>query len=117
MANLDGQRFQDIYAVDIATGRRRLAMKKSRWGMDRSPDGQPVPLLRGRPLLTSTTWRAGQATQHHEDAADRRSSTSKTTTTSSIRRRPSFGWATDSKSVLISDDWDIWQVPVDGRPR
>ena len=25
-----------------------------------------------------------------------------------------MGWTKDSKSVLINDNWDIWQVPVDG---
>jgi acetyl esterase/lipase len=24
-----------------------------------------------------------------------------------------LGWTSDSKSILISDNWDIWQVPVD----
>ena len=25
-----------------------------------------------------------------------------------------MGWVKGSKAVLISDNWDIWQVPVDG---
>ena len=25
-----------------------------------------------------------------------------------------MGWTKDNKSVLISDNWDIWQIPVDG---
>jgi dipeptidyl aminopeptidase/acylaminoacyl peptidase len=26
-----------------------------------------------------------------------------------------LGWSSDSKYVLLRDDWDIWQVPVDGK--
>jgi hypothetical protein len=25
-----------------------------------------------------------------------------------------LGWTKDNKSVLISDNWDIWQIPVEG---
>ena len=25
-----------------------------------------------------------------------------------------MGWTKDNKSVLINDNWDIWQIPVDG---
>ncbi len=39
MANLDGKRFQDIYLVDLATGKRTLALRKSRWTYGPSPTG------------------------------------------------------------------------------
>src|SRR5690606_13611526 len=26
-----------------------------------------------------------------------------------------LGWSSDSKYVLLRDDWDIWQVPVSGK--
>ena len=40
MANLDGRRFQDIYVVDLATGKRTLAVKSARWYNGPSPDGK-----------------------------------------------------------------------------
>src|SRR5262249_27327224 len=27
-----------------------------------------------------------------------------------------LGWTSDSKSVLLSDNWDVWKVPVAGGP-
>jgi hypothetical protein len=38
-ANLDGQRYQDVYAVDTKTGQRKVVKKKLRWGNGASPDG------------------------------------------------------------------------------
>ena len=37
--NLDGQRFQDVYAVDTKTGQKKVVKKKLRWGNGASPDG------------------------------------------------------------------------------
>src|SRR5215471_5561252 len=37
--NLDGRRFADVYAIDLQTGERKLAAKKSRWTMPLSPTG------------------------------------------------------------------------------
>ena len=62
---------------------------------------------------TSTTWRPARR-RTSPWACRPRSSTSRTTTTSSSRRPQPIGWVKDSKAVLISDNWDIWQVPVDG---
>ena len=62
---------------------------------------------------TSTRWRPGRRATSPR-ACRRRSSTPKTTTTSSSRRPASIGWTSDSASVLLTDNWDIWQVPVDG---
>jgi hypothetical protein len=37
--NLDGQRFQDVYAVDTRTGQKKVVKKRLRWGNTASPDG------------------------------------------------------------------------------
>ena len=98
MGNLDGRRFQDIYVIDMATGERRLALKRARWYNGPSPDGKIVPLLRGRQLSRVARWTAGRRATSRW-AWPRRSSTPKTTTTSSSRRpAPSAGRRTASRS-------------------
>ena len=112
LGNLDGRRFQDIYVIDMATGARRLALKRARWYNGPSPDGKSLPLLRGRQLSRLRDG-LGPDAQHHAQRPDqfRRH-----------RRRPQrrqapgrFDWLDrDSASVLLTDNWDIWQVPVNG---
>lgn len=36
-SSLNGQRFEDIYAIDLKTGQRKLALKKARWVLSNSP--------------------------------------------------------------------------------
>src|SRR5262249_42248445 len=38
-AHLDGQRYADVYAINMQTGERKLAVKKSRWTYAASPSG------------------------------------------------------------------------------
>ncbi|MGN6591938.1 MAG: hypothetical protein ACTHJX_03480, partial [Terriglobales bacterium] len=37
--HLDGQTYEDIYVTDLATGERKLAIPKARWGEEAAPDG------------------------------------------------------------------------------
>ena len=55
MANLDGRRFQDIYVVDLATGERTLAVKKSRWTYGAVADRHPLPATTKTATTTPTT--------------------------------------------------------------
>ena len=115
MGNLDGRRFQDVYAIDLDDRRAQARGRSARAGSTaRHPTANRCSITRTA-TTSSTRWRpARRATSRR--ARRSRSSTPKTTTTSSSRRRRSIGWASDSKSVLLSDNWDIWQVPVDGGP-
>jgi dipeptidyl aminopeptidase/acylaminoacyl peptidase len=112
MANLDGRRFQDIYVVDMTTGARSLALRKSRWTYGASPTGTHFLFYEDGHYYTYD-MRSGQATN-----------ITKAVPTSFVDveddhlvvKPPTLqmGWSTDGKSVLLSDDWDIWQVPVGG---
>ena len=116
MGNLDGRRFQDVYAIDLTTGERKLAGKRLRWFNGAVARRRVVPLLRGRRLPRLFAGdRAGARTSRR--ACRCPSSTPKTITTSSSRRPASIGWASDSKSVLLHDNWDVWQVPCRRRRR
>ena len=112
MANLDGKRFQDIYVVDLATGKRTLAVRKSRWTYAPSPTGTHFLYYDGGDFhaYDMTTGRATNITKNvpasFVDVEDDHS----------VDKPPTqlFGWSSDGRFVLLSDNWDIWQVPVDG---
>ncbi len=62
---------------------------------------------------TCTPWsRARRATSR--STLPSLSSTLRMTRTSSSHLRRSIGWTKDSASVLLTDKWDVWQVPVNG---
>ena len=50
IGNLDGRRFQDVYAIDLQTGERKLAAQARALVQRRVARRHVVPLLRGRPL-------------------------------------------------------------------
>ncbi|NOT59286.1 MAG: S9 family peptidase, partial [Acidobacteria bacterium] len=112
MSNLDGQRFQDIYVVDLKTGARKLALKKSRNTFGPSPDGTQMLYHEDGHFFTYD-MASGQMANL----------TAKVPTTfwneeddHNVVKPPTFpvGWTKDSKAVLLSDGWDIWQVPTRG---
>ncbi len=111
--NLDGQRFQDVYAVDTKTGQKKVVKKELRWGNAASPDGSKYLYYENQHFHVYD-MEIGHRRATSRWACRRRSSTSKTTTTSSIRRRPSSAGRADNAHVLISDRWDIWKIPVAG---
>jgi len=111
-SNLDGRRYQDVYTVDPSTGDRHLALKKIRYFEGPSPDGTQL-------------LHYSDGTFYAYDVATGKS----TDLTSKIPTKfwneeddhpvvkppePMIGWSKDSNNVLLSDGWDIWQVPVHG---
>jgi dipeptidyl aminopeptidase/acylaminoacyl peptidase len=112
MASLDGRRFQDIYVVDMATGKRTLAVKKSRWTYGPSPTGTHFLYYDDGHYYTydMTSGRANNITKAvpttFVDTEDDHP----------VAKPPTvqMGWSADGNFVLLSDDWDIWQVPVGG---
>ena len=111
VGNLDGRRFQDVYVIDMQTGQRRLAAKRARWFNGVSPDGnsflayedgnyQVYPMAGGQPR--NITQAVPTSFVDSEDDHN-------------IVKPPTgaIGWASDSQSVLLHDNWDVWQVPVD----
>ncbi len=112
MSNLDGRRYQDIYVVDLKTGARKLALKKSRNAFGASPDGTQMLYHEDGHFMTYDLA-SGQSTNitakvpatfwNEEDDHN-------------VVKPPTFplGWAKDGKSVLLSDGWDLWNVPTRG---
>jgi len=113
MGNLDGRFYQDIYIVDLRTGARSLALKKNRWYNGISPDGSHFLYYNDGHYYT------------YEMATGKKYNISKDVPTSflseerkEIMREKSpiqpIGWVKDGVSVLLSDNWDVWNVPVHG---
>ena len=112
LGNLDGRRFQDIYVIDMATGTRKLALKRARWYNGPSPDGKSFLYYEDGnyhvySMESGQTRNITAAAQiSFVDAEDDHN----------VIKPPAgtIGWAKDSASVLLSDNWDIWQIPVAG---
>jgi len=112
MSTLDGRRYQDIYVVDLETGKRKLAVKKCRWYFGPSPDGEYFLYYHNGHFYT------------YEISTGKKYNITKDIPTSFINEeddhnvvkppiRP-FGWVRDGKSVLLYDNWDVWRIPVHG---
>lgn len=112
MANMDGRRYRDVYVVNPSTGERKLALKRARWYNGPSPDGQLLLYYEDGHYFvydmatgTSKNITKGVPTSFIDTEDDHNVVNPPTST---------MGWVKGSKAVLISDNWDIWQVPVDG---
>ncbi len=112
MSNLDGRRFQDVYAIDMRTGERERILEKVRWSYDISPDGTRFLYYRDGDfhiveLATGEDRNitAGVPTSFIDAEDDH-----------NIVDPPVSprGWTEDSRNVLLYDNWDVWRVGVQG---
>jgi dienelactone hydrolase len=112
LGNLDGRRFQDIYVIDLATGARRLALKRARWYNGPSPDGKSFLYYEDGHYHVY----AMDSGQTQNITLNAPMSFVDTEDDHNVVKPPagSIGWTRDSASVLLTDNWDIWQVPVNG---
>lgn len=114
MSNMDGRRFQDVYAIDLKDGARKLAVKRVRWigAIGPSPDGSSF-LFFDDGNYHVYSMDAGQARNITQGVP---ASFINTENDTNVVKPPTnaVGWASDSRSVLLSDNWDIWRIPVAG---
>ena len=110
MGNLDGRQFRDVYAVNLTTGERKLALKKNRWVFGPSPDGTKFLYYQDKHF-------------HVYDMATGQSRNITASVPASFVNveddhnivdppRNPWGFSSDSRHVVLSDGFDIWQVPV-----
>lgn len=110
MGNLDGRQFRDVYVINLTTGERKLALRKNRWIYGPSPDGTKVLFYQDKHFhvldLTNGQTRnltAGVPANFVNVEDDHN--------IVDPPRNP-WGFSSDSTSVVLSDGWDVWQVPV-----
>jgi dipeptidyl aminopeptidase/acylaminoacyl peptidase len=110
--NLDGVRYEDIYAVNLQSGERKLAIKHARDAFAASPDGTHVLYFEDGAFYTydlvngkSYNISKGIPTEFVDTEDDH----------NMVKppRRP-LGWSKDSSAVLLSDGWDVWKAPAHG---
>jgi dipeptidyl aminopeptidase/acylaminoacyl peptidase len=110
MGNLNGQRFQDVYTVNMATGERTIAQKRVRWFNGASPDGSSFLFFEdgNYHVYSMETGQIRNITQTVP------ASFIDTENDTNVVKPPTgvIGWVSDSRSVLLHDNWDVWHVPV-----
>ena len=114
LGSLDGRRHEDIYAIDLETGARKLAVKHLRYFSGASPDGSRLLYYADGDyhVYSLATGEDRNITQglavSFVDIEDDHNNVKPPVN--------AIGWASDNKTVLLTDAWDIWKVPVDGGP-
>ena len=110
--NIDGMRYRDLYVIDTRTGGRKVAVKKLPNRELISPDGSRFLYFDDGQYrvydMASGTSRAiteGAPVTFVDTEDDH-----------NVDRPPvqPVGWAKDGASVVLSDNWDMWRVPVIG---
>ncbi len=110
--SLDGRRYQDVYAVNLATGQRTLAVKRARWYSSLSPAGNAFLYYEDGNYF-AYDMAAGKAVNL---TAGVPASFVNTDDDHNVVKPPvpAMGWAKGGASVLLSDGWDVWNVLVAG---
>ena len=110
--NLSGRRYEDVWAIDMKTGERKLAVKKAHYVMGASPDGSRILYYDDGAFFTyeaatgqSYNITKGLAATFWDQEDDH-----------NVVKPPhrQIGWTKDSSAVLLSDGWDIWKAPAHG---
>ena len=110
--SLDGIQRRDAYVVNPRTGERKLVKKELRSFAQMSPDGRHLlfwddgnyhvqNIASG--AVVNVTKNAPVSFINTEDDHN-------------VDRPPTqvMGWSKDGNAVLISDNWDMWKVPITG---
>ncbi len=108
--NISGRNYRDVYAINMVTGERKLIKKQLRWGYGPSPDGTKWFYYENRNFFlydfaagAVRNLTAGLPTSFVDVEDDH-----------NVVDPPlnPMGWTSDSANLLLSDNWDIWKVPV-----
>ena len=114
MGSLDGRRHEDVFAIDLETGQRKMAVPRLRYFSGASPDGNHILYYMDGDyhVFTFATGKSRNITQglpvSFVDVEDDHNNVKPPIN--------AVGWVSDSKTVLLSDAWDIWKVAIDGGP-
>jgi dipeptidyl aminopeptidase/acylaminoacyl peptidase len=107
--------YSDVYLVDTLDGSRKPLRQRQQFGLSREPNGKYALFFDGKDWntisipdgkLVNLTKNLGVAFWEEDNDSP--------TTPSSYGNG---GWTQDGKSVLLYDQYDIWQVPADGAGR
>jgi dipeptidyl aminopeptidase/acylaminoacyl peptidase len=114
MGSLDGRRHEDIFAIDLTTGARKLAVPHVRYFSGPSPDGSKLLYYEGGDyhVYSLATGQDKNITQglpvSFVDVEDDHNNVKPPVS--------AIGWTSDNRTVLLTDAWDVWQVSSEGAP-
>jgi dipeptidyl aminopeptidase/acylaminoacyl peptidase len=109
---IDGGQRRDVLAIDVRDGSATPVLEAQRWGVYPSPDGQKLLYYRDGhyhvydiPTSTHSALTEGAPVRFIDVDDDH-----------NVEDPPiaPLGWTDDSRSVLLSDGWDVWQVATEG---
>jgi len=118
-ASYSGRRYQDLYAINLRTGARALALKKSATPFSLpSPDGTQL-LYWGDDghyyvLDLATGAKRNVTADVPTSFIDKEDDHNNLFPPAIAPMFYGLGWAKDNATVLLSDGWDVWKVPVKG---
>jgi len=112
--SLDGRRYRDVYVIDMKTGARRLALEKCRWFFGASDQGARL-LYYDDGHFYAQDMADGRTVNITRDVPATFVDVEDDHNVVKPPIRP-VGWVKGGDAVLLSDDWDIWLVPVKGGP-
>ena len=110
--NLEGRRYVDVWTVDPLSGERNLAVEKVRWNFGIDPKGERVLYYRDG-HFHSYDIAAGRSRNLTEAVPTSFVNTEDDHNVVDPPVRPA-GWTEAGDAVILSDNWDLWKVPVDG---
>ncbi len=111
--NLYGRRYNDIYVIDLKTGEQKLALKKCRWFFSPSPDGSHFLYYKGGDFHTYE-MATGKTYNITEEVPTSFINTEDDNNVIDPPIYPRLGWTKGGESVLLYDNWDVWNIPVHG---
>jgi dipeptidyl aminopeptidase/acylaminoacyl peptidase len=107
-----GERWNDSYVVDVATGARKLLFRKTRGGFTPSPNGRYLASFNGKDW-TTVEVASGKVTNLTEGIGVAFYNEDHDTPGS----RSSYGgavWTRDGTAILVQDRYDLWLLSADG---
>ena len=112
-SSYDGRYYSDIYTVDLRTGERKLAIKKSLafFGTP-SPDGKQLLFWGDDAHYYVLDFATGEKRNITKDVSATFANDEDDHNNIIAPPRRPFGWAKDGSAVLLNDGWDIWRVPT-----
>jgi len=114
-SSYNGRRYQDLFGVDLATGQRKLLLKKH-------IGSSFIPSPNGRSILfwgDDAQWSIMDVTTGEKHVVSKGIPTVFSDTSDDHNNIvappvPAMGWSKDGSAVLLFDGFDVWKVPANG---
>ena len=113
--SFDGRAFQDVYGVDLATGQRKLLIKKHLSStLMPSPNGRQILFWSDDAQWSIVDVGSGETRVISRGVAAAFADTSDDHNNIVTPPVPPIAWSKDGNAVLVSDAFDVWKLPVNG---